>query len=327
MAGWRLTRRTAVDVIYSSGPSFVNHLVGAVVSALSHKPLVCDFRDAWMADPMLRTTTPRRLLQIHARQEAFVINQSSAVITTNPFVTADFRNRYVSSSRIYQTIYNGFDPDDYSGVTPAPTTEGRLRVVHTGRLYGERSPRPLLQAVRALFESEPALRGKVEVVLVGACEVFDDGKQVEDYIREMGLEAAVRVTGYVSRQESLAHQAGADVLVCVTGRVPEQGRYTYGIAGKLFDYLPWHKPILALTDEGATAAFLREHGIGCVFSPDDIVGQTGYLAKLCHEKDAMRGKHGAAAALSDKFNTRTLTGQLAECFRDVSDVKREISNG
>lgn len=316
--GRNIIQREAIDVIYATGPSFTNHLLGAALGRWCRRPLVCDFRDAWTADPMLRPGVPARLLCIHARQEAFVIRQSQAVITTNPFVTEDFRKRYgENSGRRYETIYNGYDPDDYNLPSLKRDAADKLRVVYTGRLYGERSPKSFLEAVRLVLTRKPALRDRIEIVFVGSCEAFADGCRIEDYVSSMGLAGVVRLTGHLSRKESLARQAEADVLLCIIGAVPEAGRYTYGISGKIFDYLPWKRPILALADEGASATFLREHGIGLVFGLTDIAGVADYLTQKCQTCCEGIEPEPALDALWEKYDTRNQTRQLANCLHSV----------
>ena len=82
------------------------------------------------------------------------------------------------------------------------------------------------------------------------------------------LTSVVHVAGEVPHDEAFARMLRADTLVLIhpTGR---KGVYT----GKIFDYLPTNKPILALCDPRDVAAeLLRETGAGFAVDNDDIAG-------------------------------------------------------
>ncbi len=269
--------RDRYDVLFATGPSFTNLVLAAILSKLTRRPLVVDFRDAWTADPMLPSQEIGYLWRSHVVLERTVIRSAALVVTTNPYVTADFAKRYSEkNSAAFKTLYNGYDRDDFSfldSLQPAPST-GKYRIVYTGRLYGERTPEHFLRAVSLTLDRAPELKNKIEVVLVGSAERFLDGCVVEDYIRELGLGKNVVLTGHVARKESFRLQVEADLLLLLIGIVPVDKELTYGISGKVFDYLLSKKPILTLADGGATREFIRENNIGYLFRH----GDTGEIA-------------------------------------------------
>ena len=55
-------------------------------------------------------------------------------------------------------IPNGYDEEDFAGLTPAKLEPGVFRIVHAGTFYGQRSPEPFLLGVRQVLERHDELR-------------------------------------------------------------------------------------------------------------------------------------------------------------------------
>ena len=316
-AGVWLHLTRSFNVILATGPSFTSFIVGAVLKHLTGKPLVLDVRDAWTADPAVGHASPY-LRKVNKWLERFSIQAADRVISTNPFVTEDFRRRYAdrrakSGTRIYDTIFNGYDADDYRLVNIAHKRRNdSFTIVHTGRLYVERTPQSFLKALAKAFQERPEMRAKTRVLLVGSCEAFLDGKTVDDYVADYCLDGAVRQVGYMSRIDSLRCQAEADLLLLIIGIVKAEGAYTYGISGKLFDYVASQRPILALADEGATRDFLVNRGLAATFRHREEEEIAAYLRSAFSKWD--RGEQVAISDskyLDDCFEFRNLTCRLA----------------
>lgn len=272
-----ITRRP--HAIFASGPSFTDLVLAAMLRRMTGIRLVVDFRDAWISDPMHQIAR-RYLRKAHARLEAFVIHTANAVISTNPYVTSDFKARYPKEPQDkWATIFNGFDAADYSHMRSyhRHLYEGKFAIVFTGRLYGERSPFYFLLALRSAFKEEPDMRSNTSVVFVGLCERFLDGRTVEEYAEQLHLRDVVELKGHISRMRSLEYQVEASVLLLLIGIVNQRKAYTYGISGKVFDYLASERPILALAEVGASRAFLVENQLATVFSHGDKEGIKQYL--------------------------------------------------
>jgi glycosyltransferase involved in cell wall biosynthesis len=276
----RIMWKNRFDAIYATGPTFTNLLLGVLIKTISRKPLLVDFRDAWISDPMLVLNQGKgNVLKISAMLEKFVVVHADRVVTTNPFVTKDFQRRYSQfPSTKYDTIYNGYDSNDFKFVRDVvPRESKKFTIVYTGILYGERTPKYFLEALRRALDERPDILSKVQVLLVGKCQKFLDGKRIEDYLDEYHLKDTVQLTGHVSRIESLTYQAMANMLLLIVGIVPKEMGLTYGLSGKVFDYILAQKPILTVADGGSTREFIEENGIGRIFYHKDAEGIKNYL--------------------------------------------------
>lgn len=275
----KLVFKNKFDVIFATGPTFVNFILAAIIKTLSRKPLLIDFRDAWMADPMFQTDK-KYIIKMHQIFEKSVINNADRVITTNPWVTDDFKKRYPSVDELkYDTIYNGYDHEDFEFDNNGTKVidHDKLSIVYSGRLYGERSPKHFLKAIKLAVTEKPEIKNKIQVYFIGSCEQFLDGKYIENYIEENELQNIITLTGHISRTESLLYQKQSHILLLLIGIVPPEFELTYGISGKLFDYLLFNKPILTLANGGATRNFIVQNKIGNIYYHDEIEGIKNYL--------------------------------------------------
>ena len=281
LKGRSVCRSERIDLIYATAPPFSNHVAAAILKRLTQKPLVTDFRDAWIANPMRKLRLPQARRRVEARIEHAVIQQATAVVCTTDGMMQDFRARYPHElPQKFVLITNGYDREDVPTCMSdeADTDSDKMRIVHTGNLTAERSPRQFLESLRRLLDARPDLKDHIEVVFVGKSERFLDGCRLEDYLSTYELHHVVKLPGYVSRAEAMAYQTSASILLLLIGVVPKEQILTYGIASKLYDYMLTQKPIMTLADQGPVSDIVERTNMGVVLEPSDIDGMTAYLS-------------------------------------------------
>ena len=64
-----------------------------------------------------------------------------------------------------RVIANGCDFDEFDGLSYARGE--RMRIVHAGSFFGQRTPRPFLSAFAALLRARPELGGRVQAAFLG----------------------------------------------------------------------------------------------------------------------------------------------------------------
>jgi glycosyltransferase involved in cell wall biosynthesis len=314
--GFKAIKREEVDVIYSTGPPFSNHIIGMCLKGLTKKPLILDFRDAWTANPVRRMKYPAVRHHIELFLEKIAIRNADLVISTTEGITQDFRRRYeLGSTTKFITLPNGYDRDEFC--LPVETKKewrDKIRIVHTGILRLERSPKPLLLALQQLFDEHPTLEHSFEVYLIGENKPFIDGKKITDYISEFDLASVVKVIGHVPQQEALQYQMSADILLLVIGVVAPEDVLTYGIASKVFDYMVAGRPVLTLADPGPVSELVERTEIGPVFAPSDIDGIKQYLLAAVEAFKAGQLEIKSNKQEIDKYDFQKITGELVQRF-------------
>lgn len=323
--GHKVCRKEKVDVILATGPSFTNFIVGALLKKLLRIPLVLDVRDAWMADPSIRWRN-KWAKRMNAHLERFVIHWADRVVTTNPFVTRDFSQRYPDKpAGTFDTILNGYDLEDFRLVSECARFD-EFTIVHTGRLYAERTPKFFLQALQLALRAKPQMRDRTKVLFVGSCETYLDGKRIEDYVREYGLEGVVQVVGTVSRGKSLEYQLKAHLLLLLIGIVPAKTALTYGISGKLFDYAACNRPILTLANEGATRELIVTHGLGDIFFHEDASSISKFLVRSFEQYASGCQAQGPGSKAVGQFDFKCMSEKLAHHLEKLVNDKGQLGS-
>jgi glycosyltransferase involved in cell wall biosynthesis len=260
----RIARRERFDcVITTSGPESV-HLAGLALAP--RMGWIADLRDGWGFETQHAWPT-RVQARADSALERLVARRADLMTAVTEPLAADLRRRLGVDAR---TVTNGYDPDEVPGRTGASPllARDRLSLVHTGRMASsQRSPGPLIEAVRLLAQRAPALAERVELVFAGPLTTEErsllDGS------------AQVRHVGNLERAAALRLQREADVLVLLTAG-SRRGEAT----GKLFEYLGAERPILVLGADSEAARIVTDARAGEVAPAADPVGIAEALERL-----------------------------------------------
>lgn len=199
-------------------------------------------------------------LPLHRRWERLVLLQADRLVFTNPVAATQTQQRCPPSHRHKFRVIPHAIPDELSVAPAVGTTEGPV-LAHVGKLYGDRSPEPLLKAL-AEIRRQGGLPAATRLVFVGWME-----PHYLELITAHGLADITSVTGQVSYEESLAWMRRAHVLVTIDAesRVPSPF-----VPSKIMDYLAFGTPILNVTSPGsASASMMDEVGGFNVFIGDE----------------------------------------------------------
>lgn len=241
--------RGRFDVLVSRSAFPTSNVVGLALHRRSGLPWLAHFSDPWVDSPYApRRPAQRRVASLLERR---VIAEATRVTFTSQQTADVVMRKYPPSWRAkVGVIPHGYDRKPSP---PEARPPGPLRMTYSGSFYrGLRTPLPLLHAL-AQLNRRRALRGELELSFVGPTP--------PEYIRaatELGLGGVVRFAPRFSLDEAHREAQRADVLVVIDA--PSEGPSMF-LPSKLIDYLPYRKPIFALTPgEGASADLLRAIG-------------------------------------------------------------------
>lgn len=311
----RLVRAQRPDVIVATYPPAETIEVALTICRRFDIPLVVDFRDGLVFEPLdpslFRLPHIARFLR---SLDERVIEKASAVVTVSEPISDYYRARH--AARV-ETIANGFDPDEFRGeATPRPTTfrDDRINIVHTGRLGRSRVGTRIDAMLEALLRFDDGEADRRVLLHFFGVYSAEESRLLQPFV-DRGL---VLMHGLVSRDEALALQRHADVLLLVTA-VGQRSVAT----GKLFEYLGAGKPILALTAGTEAESIVRDTGAGWVVTPDDPTAICAALRTLARE-GALTSIERRAERVS-RYERQYQARRYAELLADVVRTHRKAA--
>lgn len=292
----RLARRRRFDcVLTTSGPEAV-HTAGLLLRRRG-VAWIADLRDGWTFESIHDFPPP--LDRVDAAIERAVITRADVVTAVSEPIAADLRTRYGADVR---TLTNGYDPEDLPPARDgdALLAPDRFSLVHTGRIAaGQRTPGPLLDAIRLLRDRSPELAGRLELVLAGPMTAEELA-----LIGAADLRGVVRHAGTLPRRRALELQRAASGLVLLTS-----GSRRGEVTGKLFEYLAAERPILVLGEDSEAARIVRATAAGATAPAGDVSAIATAIEELVTRDPEPPGQ---PAEPRDAYSYPRLTARLAE---------------
>ncbi len=288
-AGRKAARVSRCDVIYATGTPWSSLLAGTFLKLLLRRPLIVEFRDPWYGNPYHRRKF--RLVDVlDLLMERWVVWSADRVIT----LTKELGEAMISQHGLWLgeklvTVTNGYEeflhPMDDAHVS-LPSGHGQFRVIHAGKLYGKRDVGPLFEALLDLIQTGQLPIDGIRLDLIGEVDIIDP--KIEVMLEELPLCDVVCISPRVPFKECQQRLEASDLLLILQPDAPLQ------IPRKLFDYLAFDKPILAIASGGATANLIRNQRLGEV---------------VANEREAIRE---ALANAYQSFRVGNLKGPQAE---------------
>jgi hypothetical protein len=254
----RVIRSDNIDTVILNAPPFSTLKIGiALKRQFPGLKIITDFRDEWLEYYLLNIDDPTsdKVRKAHVLEREIVAS-SSYVSTVTRAWAQRLRDRY-PDERADKFIYtpNGYEPEMFQNFCSRRLSDGKMRITYFGSVHMNRiySPKNYLEAI----ETMPAdVRDRIETRFIG--RVRPDAEECLT-----NTKAIVRKLGFMSRLQGIRYLEETDVLLLIATDPTSH-------AGKLFDYLPTGKPILALSPpDGEIGKLLQETGAGWCVDPWD----------------------------------------------------------
>jgi glycosyltransferase involved in cell wall biosynthesis len=296
---------TRPDVVLASGPPIAGPLA-ARLGMRGRVPLIVELRDLWAGSPAFDAGG-----RVLPRVEDWLLAQARRVVVCTPEAVADVRSRHPDLGERVLEIPNGFDPDvrsfapNRAGEQPVPSSRpGPLTVLHSGTLTPARPITPLVTAL-----ADPRLAGAFRLVLHG---YLSPASRAE--VERARQQGRVQIEVLAPSPWAQAVSRIADADACLITQARDAGDET-AVASKIYEYLALGKPVLCLTDGGASEALLRRLGADQLCARLDAPEQIA--AAL------LRLREHAPAALDPQllapYDRRVLAGRMAALLDEVAD--------
>jgi hypothetical protein len=257
-------RETPFSAVFVTSPPWAVQRVGLYLKKKFAVPWVADFRD-----PM-RGSSVRLDYAFPLHDGIFeprVFRHADAVIANTDAVAKLWRKRYPQWSEKFQTIWNGYDPDEEVGPAPLPPRPFRV-LGHFGEVFEYRHPGALLASVARLIGRGLLDPATLRIRFCGGVQSLGDPEIRHD----LEARGVIELAPLPPFAEALQEMAQSDYLLVIDFTTGAPGLQ---VPSKLYTYLRIGRPVLALTTpESPVSRILRNSGIrhACI-CPDAPAGR------------------------------------------------------
>jgi len=236
------------DAVLASGPPIAGPLA-ARLGIRPRVPLIVELRDLWAGSPAFDAGGG-----VLSSVEDWLLRKARYVVACTPEAVSDLRLRHPNLDERVVEISNGFDPEINAmvvlGANVGHERDDRSRRILTLLHSGTLTPaRPITPVVKALGDRRVA--GSFRLVLHGYLSPATRA-EVERATQEGKV--PIEVLAPSPWKEAVARIADADA--CLITQARAAGDET-AVASKIYEYLALGKPVLCVTDGGASEALLR----------------------------------------------------------------------
>ena len=130
-------------------------------------------------------------------------------------------------------------------------------------------------------------------------------------IRDLDLGSTVRLTPPVPHERCLQYLLESDVLIVIQPGTRLQ------VPVKLYEYLPFRKPILALAPSGAVTTIADQSGLGVVVSPDDVGGIEDAICQIYEHRHRLDERFRPDSEYIERFDGRAVSRELQTIFEGL----------
>ena len=295
------------DVIYSRSSPISAALLAYRLKQKLGVPWIMHLSDPWADNPYL-PPHPR-----NQAQEAACFAQANRITLTTSIQASYYQKKYPEHA--HKIIVSPNMMPDIAAATVtrnAPDPAAPLNITLAGSFYGERSPKPLVDALAILQQTHPELLKNLRVNVYG-------NAQPEARALLTRMPETLHYHGAVSFGQAQAAQESADILLSMEPELAHPLGSCF-LPSKVLDCLALGKPLLAITpDDSETAAICRE-GYGWSISPSrpDRIAQL--LAMQIAARDQLR--QTPAKPAPERYTTQTITDDLMVHIHRLIDETR-----
>ncbi len=287
------------DAIFVTAPPFSSFIAGYLLAKKTGKPLVLDFRDAWLEFPFMKYDT-RTQKEFVSYWEEKVCRSAAQIIVVDENIRDILAAKYSGQRSKIHVIPNGYDPDDFTAAALPDT----FTVSYLGTVRKERNPENFLKAIDELIREKRLASSDIKLKFIGHVE-----KHYLDLISPYGF---AKCLGHLHYREALREFSSAHAALMVTTGDE------YFFPSRQIEYLAAGLPIIVCGKSPGVhrleSAFSRGYP-GWVF---DYADRAGLKQKLMDLYGRFKRREIVRHETPFKEYTRqNLTGKLCDLIKKV----------
>jgi glycosyltransferase involved in cell wall biosynthesis len=253
---------------------------------------IADLRDPWTDIYYYKQFYPTFISKmIDQRFEKSVLKKADKIITVGVSLKNLFSLKIKGLENKTEVITNGYDEDDFTGITPI--IPPMFTITYVGTLSDIYPIDGFLNAVQ-IFKDKG---NEIILRFIGTVS-----KSQKDLIQSKSGDSILEFIPYVNHPAAIQYMLKTSVLLLI---IPDHKSNKSIITGKIFEYIASGKPIVCIGPlDGDAAGIIGNKEYGKTFSYMDSKGISEYLASLISEKPVLERTSSAV------YSRKELTGKI-----------------
>ncbi|MEO0185127.1 MAG: glycosyltransferase [candidate division WOR-3 bacterium] len=296
------------DCIFVTAPPFSAFITGYLLSKKICKPLILDFRDAWLEFPFMPYKNKLQKEFVSYWEEK-VVHCASLIIVVSEGIKAALISRYPEITKKIYVIPNGYDPTDF----PEIASPEKFTISYLGTIRKERNPETFLKAVQNFLNENHLPPSKIEVKFIGHIS--------REYLEMIKQYPFTKVFGHLAYHEALK-EFGTAHLAFITTTGSE-----FFFASRQNEYLATGLPIISCGKSEGFFILKQAHDKGYpvkLFDYDDINGMKNEISNI-HD-DYIHDRIRKAPHPFPEYTRQNLAHKLAELIKEKLCAKQNMLN-
>ena len=288
-----LIEKEGIINIITTSPPHSTQLIGLKIKkkypALNW---IADLRDPWTDIYYYKQFYPTFISKmIDQRFEKSVLKKADKIITVGVSLKNLFSLKIKGLENKTEVITNGYDEDDFTGITPI--IPPMFTITYVGTLSDIYPIDGFLNAVQ-IFKDKG---NEIILRFIGTVS-----KSQKDLIQSKSGDSILEFIPYVNHTAAIQYMLKTSVLLLI---IPDHKSNKSIITGKIFEYIASGKPIICIGPlDGDAAGIIGNKEYGKTFSYMDSKGISEYLASLISEKPVLE------RTSSEVYSRKELTGKI-----------------
>lgn len=255
---------------------------------------IADLRDPWTDVYYYDQFYPSPLARlIDAGFEKQILKSADRIITVGKSLKDLFSLKVRGIADKIVVITNGYDEDDFSGITL--TSPDNFTISYIGTLSDAYPIEGFLDAIEII-------RGKgkeINLRFVGTIS-----QKQKELILSKDLNSSVEFIKYVDHAKAIEYMSCTSALLLI---IPDHRSNKSIITGKLFEYIATGKPIICIGPvEGDAAEIIKSSGSGCIFDYGKVSAIEEFVSMLIQSPQVLNQNN------ISKYSRKSLSQQIAD---------------
>ena len=306
------------DAIYTTSPPHSTHLIGLLLSKLTGKPWVADFRDPWTLNAYRgKGKIENILLWIEKKLEKAVLKNSSLLLANTKANRSNLLKAFpeILKEKVIH-LPNSWEKFSITKMDVKTSNDVPFTIVHAGNFYPRFKPYALLYALSAWrndvrYDSTVLPSAKnIKVILIGAKDAA-----LKDIINDLGIADIVKISPWAALEKAREIMMKADMLWATLGTGKDSSTY---VPSKLFEYIAAKKPILGFFPKGEAASLIHKTGTGTVFTEDNPEPIINFLKQAILSKGNQQIELFAPNYdIINKYNIESIAYKFSKLLKEI----------